>query len=157
MSRCALAPAPPVRRRRNRKQHLKTTSTNRQQNKDFSYFFRAGKPCSKNAPKITSRGLSGTLPGPPGRVKSINFWFQEVPRGHTMIFFAPRRRPGRHQERFRTPPWAHMAARSAPETSQSSFWTSRKPSRFFSPTFHDFRVSLACSCSLVVFGAASKP
>ena len=33
----------------------------------FSCFFRAGRPCSKNAPKMISRSPSGTLPGTPRR------------------------------------------------------------------------------------------
>ncbi len=51
------------------KQHQNNID-NTKKNAYFSYFFRAGRPCSKNAPKMTSRRLSGTLPGtlwePPG-------------------------------------------------------------------------------------------
>ena len=43
---------------------------NTKKNNYFSYFFRAGRPCSKNGSIMTSRRLSGTLPGtlwePPG-------------------------------------------------------------------------------------------
>ena len=67
--RCALAPAPRLRRRRRQKTHAKTTSRNREKS-SFSCFLRAGRPCRKEAPKMTSRRLSGTLPGtlwePPG-------------------------------------------------------------------------------------------
>ena len=44
------------------KQH-KNNIENTKKNVDFSYFFRAGRPCSKNVPKMTSRRLTGTLPG----------------------------------------------------------------------------------------------
>ena len=68
-SRCALAPPQRGRRRRTTKHCIKTTSKYKE-HAYFSYFFRAGRPCSKNAPKMTSRRLSGTLPGtlwePPG-------------------------------------------------------------------------------------------
>ena len=44
------------------KNNIKTTSKIQRKMLIF-LFFRAGRPCSKNAPKMTSRRLSGTLPG----------------------------------------------------------------------------------------------
>ena len=68
-SRCALAPAQRGRRRRTTRHSIKTTSNISRKMLIFLLFC-AGRPCSRNAPKMTSRRLSGTLPGtlwePPG-------------------------------------------------------------------------------------------
>ena len=86
-SRCALAPPQRGRRRKNTKNNIKTTSTNRLKKATFPYIFRAGRPCSKNAPKMTSGSLSGTLPGASGRAKSLHLSAKGPPEGTDKIDF----------------------------------------------------------------------
>ena len=106
----------------------------------FSYFFRAGRPCSKNAPKMTSRRLSGTLPGtlwePPGTpweaqeapraTQGDPRSRQERPKSLPESSGKPLRRPLGPQR----PSWSHFGAMLV------SFWSLRGP--IFQPPEVDF-------------------
>ena len=61
------------------KQH-KNNVENAKKNAYFSYFFRAGRPCSKNGSIMTSRRLSGTLPGTLWEPPGTPWEAQEAPR-----------------------------------------------------------------------------
>ena len=93
-------------------------------NQVFSWFLRAGRPCRKKAPKMTSRRLSGTLPGtlwdPPGTPWEAQDDPTEAPRA---IQDGPRSRP---EYSKRAPgstfgdPWR---PRGRLEASREPFWT----------------------------------
>ena len=107
---------------------------------DFSYFFRAGKPCIKNPLKMTSHSPSGTLRDPPGTLKSINFSPLGGPGAHPIICFAL---PGRPQEPFGAllaPTLGPHGAQKCPGGLQALIFD--PPGTPWGPFFFDFLVIL---------------
>ena len=78
------------------KQHKKHA-----ENEDFSDIFRGGRPCSKNAAKITSRRASRSLPGTPREAAIDQLFAPSRPPGRQQEFLG---RPGAAQSRSRRPP-----------------------------------------------------